>query len=224
MECATGRKNAQPMKAYMKGDNFVLYSLTSFVTCLFFSYSFWFPTMKHVLFLLRSYISLCCNAKCFFIVGNLIILVLVRESRAAKSSHPCLASDTYDEYVARSGSLRKVNSDVLVEKKEEDGAAQSVTVEEKIHVHVRNASDGEKERQMRVCQTTHHEEKKSGMRACKSEVWGESEIEKWRKANGEKEDQPVLPQDELNKRVEAFIARVNKQRLFEAKSVDHGRG
>ncbi|KAL0398673.1 UNVERIFIED_CONTAM: hypothetical protein Sradi_2210600 [Sesamum radiatum] len=223
MECAIGGKKVHPMKAYMKGDNFVLYSLTSFVTCLFFSYSFWFPAMKHILFLFRNYISLCCNAKCFFIVGNLIVLVLVRESRAAKSSRPSPASDTYDEYVARSGSLSKVNSDILVEKKE-DGAVQSVNIEEKSHGNVRDASDEKKRREMRVSKTMHHEDKKRGMRACKSEVWGESEVVKWKEANGEKEDQLLLPQDELNKRVEAFIARVNKQRLFEAKSVDHGRG
>ncbi|KAL2244845.1 UNVERIFIED_CONTAM: hypothetical protein Sindi_2752700 [Sesamum indicum] len=180
--------------------------------------------MKHILFLLRNYISLCCNATCFFIVGNLIVLVLVRESWAAKSSHPSPPSDTYTEYVARSGSLRKVNSDVLLEKKEEDGAVQSVNIEEKSHGNVRNASDEEKKREIRVYKTMHHEEKKRGMGACKSEVWGESEIVKWKKANGEKEDKLLLPRDELNKRVEAFIARVNKQRLFEAKSVDHGRG
>ncbi|KAL0442837.1 UNVERIFIED_CONTAM: hypothetical protein Slati_2006400 [Sesamum latifolium] len=180
--------------------------------------------MKHILFSFRNYISLCCNAKCFFIVGNLIVLVLVRESRAAKSSRPSPASDTYDEYVARSESLSKVNSDVLVEKKEEDGDVQGVNIEEKSHGNVKDASDEEKKREMRVCKTMHHEEKKRGMRACKSEVWGESEIVKWKEANGEKEDQLVLPREELNKRVEAFIARVNKQRLFEAKSVDHGRG
>ncbi|KAK4439249.1 hypothetical protein Salat_0259800 [Sesamum alatum] len=178
--------------------------------------------MKEILFFLRNYISLCCNVKCFFIVGNLIVLVLVRESRAARSSHPSPASDTYDEYVARSGSLCKVKSDVLEEKKEEDGAAQSLNIKENSHG---NVSDEERKKEMRVCKTMHHhEEKKKGMRACKSEVWGESEIAKWNKANGEKEDQLLLPREELNKRVEAFIARVNKQRLFEAKLVDHGRG
>lgn len=131
----------------------------------------------------------------------------------------------YDEYIARSGGLCKLNSDVLAEKKEEDGVIQSMNIEEKKHGNIRNASHHEeKKKEMRVCKTMHHEEKIKEMRACKSEVWGESEIVKGKKANGEKEDRLYLPREELNKRVEAFIARVNKQRLFEAKLVDHGRG
>lgn len=181
--------------------------------------------MNHILCFLPSYVSLYCNAKCFFIVGNLIVIILIRELRAARSSHPSPASDMYDEYIARSGGLCKLNSDVLAEKKEEDGVIQSMNIEEKKHGNIRNASHHEeKKKEMRVCKTMHHEEKIKEMRACKSEVWGESEIVKGKKANGEKEDRLYLPREELNKRVEAFIARVNKQRLFEAKLVDHGRG
>ena len=35
------------------------------------------------------------------------------------------------------------------------------------------------------------------------------------------EDQPGLPAEELNKRVEEFIARINKQRWLEAKLLVH---
>lgn len=68
----------------------------------------------------------------------------------------------------------------------------------------------------------HKEEKKGIMRVSKSEVWGESdEIVKIEKQQEEESAQicAVANNEELNKRVEAFIARVKKQRLLEAKLV-----
>lgn len=69
----------------------------------------------------------------------------------------------------------------------------------------------------------HKEEKKGIMRVSKSEVWGESdEIVKIEKQQQEEERAQICTvanNEELNKRVEAFIARVKKQRLLEAKLV-----
>lgn len=69
----------------------------------------------------------------------------------------------------------------------------------------------------------HKEEKKGIMRVSKSEVWGESdEIVKIEKQQEEEERAQICTvanNEELNKRVEAFIARVKKQRLLEAKLV-----
>ena len=48
----------------------------------------------------------------------------------------------------------------------------------------------------------------------------EEEEEKDGDEDGE-EDQPGLPAEELNKRVEEFIARINKQRWLEAKLLVH---
>ncbi|KAI3456347.1 hypothetical protein Pfo_013010 [Paulownia fortunei] len=221
MECSIKAEKIQAMKNYKRAQflyNFILYSLTSLITCLFFSYPFWLPSMKHLLFSLPNNISFIFNAKCFFIVANLIIFILMGESKLARSSYSSPASDIYDEYVARSRSCPKVNSDVVVE---EDRFMQSMNFEEKKHGNIKNVCDEEKKKEMRVCKSKHHKQKKKEMRVCRSEVWGESEILKREKTNWEKENQLYIPREELNKRVEAFIARVSKQRLLEAKLVDH---
>lgn len=62
-----------------------------------------------------------------------------------------------------------------------------------------------------------------GMRSCRSEIWSESEIVRLGKTHVAKEEEEQQL-NVLNKRVEDFIARVNNQRLLEAKIVDHSRG
>ncbi|KAK4413156.1 hypothetical protein Salat_2728100 [Sesamum alatum] len=199
--------------------DFVLYSLASLITCLFVSYSSWFPFLKYSLSSLSNDISFLLNAKCLFVVGNLIIFILIGESKLKQPSRSSPASDVYDEYVARSrSSHRKV-----IKFGETDGSMQTLKIEEKKHGNVEERICNEEEkREIRVCKSSmHHEEKKKGMRVCKSE--GEINVIKKGKTKGKKEEEKELymPQDELNKRVEAFIARVNKQRLLEANLVDH---
>ncbi|KAG8365853.1 hypothetical protein BUALT_Bualt17G0015100 [Buddleja alternifolia] len=226
MECSTKGEKFQAMKNYKRAHflyNFVLYSLTSLITCLFFSYPFWFPSVKHFLFSLPNNISLFFNAKCLFIVGNLIVFILIGESKLTQSSTKSPTSDIYDEYVARSRSnARKVN---LNKEQEEESPKQSLKIVEKKHVNEGKIYHEEKKKEMRLSKSMHHhEEKKKGLRTSKSEVWSKREIVKREKTKGEKEEELYVPREELNKRVEAFIARVNKQRLLEAKIGDHIRG
>ncbi|KAL3627634.1 hypothetical protein CASFOL_028997 [Castilleja foliolosa] len=215
MECSIKAKRIdQSMKNYKSTQivlyNFILYSLSSLIIFFFFSYQFSFP-LKNLLFSL--------DAKCLFIVANLIIIILVRESKVERSPNP--VSDIYDEYIARSQKTSdhiKVNTVFAAKEKEE---------EKRHRIIVKNACDERKKMEkMRVSNGIHYsKQEKKGLRMSKSEVWGESEIKKMEKiAKGEKESQVYIPKEELNKRVEAFIARVNKQRLLEAKLVDHSRG
>ncbi|KAI3467749.1 hypothetical protein Pfo_024412 [Paulownia fortunei] len=207
MECSIKGEKIQAMKNYKRAKFlciFTLYSLISLITCFFFSYPFWFPSMKHFLSLLPNNTSFFLNAKCFFIAGNLIVFILIGESKLKRSSRSSSASDIYDEYVARSR-----RSYDTVNPKEINGSMKSLNIEEKSH--------GNKEK-------IYHEEKKKEMRVCKSEVWNKSEIVRRERTKGKQEEQLYVPREELTQRVEAFIARVNKQRLLEAKLVDHSRG
>ncbi|GFQ01799.1 hypothetical protein PHJA_002323800 [Phtheirospermum japonicum] len=226
MECSIKAKKVdQAMKNYKRAQiflyNFILYSLTSLIIFFFFSYQFSFP-LKNLLFSLpKTNINylFSVDAKCLFIVANLIIFILVRESKVARSSNSSPVSDIYDEYIARSQiNSIKVNSNFVAKEKEE---------EEKRHgIIINNVYDEEKKKEMRVCNSMRYsKQEKKGLRMSKSEVWGESEIMKMEKmTKGGKESQVCIPKEELNKRVEAFIARVNKQRLLEAELVDHSRG
>lgn len=308
MECSIKGEKAQAMKNYKRAKfvyNFALYSLTSLITCFFFSYSFWFPSMMHFLSSLPYDLSLFLDAKCFFIVGNLIVFFLIGEFKLQRSSYSSSSSDIYDEYIERRRTNYIVNSKEIItkhgdhekichkEKKKETRVCKntdttiprgeekkkgmrasksevwSVSVEEKKHgeqermrlkeakneiVRARKSTipHEEKKRGMRAsksevwgenieekkhvveeqernCQeekkndqliTMPQEEKKIGMRASKSEVWGENEILERERAM-EKREEFIIQGEELNKRVEAFIARVNKQRLLEAKLVRH---
>ncbi|KAL7135154.1 hypothetical protein ABFS83_11G073600 [Erythranthe nasuta] len=235
MKCSTKGEKIQAMKNYKRAMflyNLVLYSLTSLITFFVFSYYYsWFPSTKDLPSFPPNNLSVFLNAKCFFVVGNLIVLILIGESKLKQSSHSCTSSSDmlYDEYIARSRRSYNVNSNEI----NNIGAVKNLSVEvkkdggrEKIVRH------GEKKKKItirtskssaNICMPRDQENKKLGMRSCKSEVWGESEIAKMQKTTTGKEDEIYVQGEELNKRVEAFIARVNKQRLLEAKLVDHYR-
>ncbi|KAL0357740.1 UNVERIFIED_CONTAM: hypothetical protein Scaly_1459700 [Sesamum calycinum] len=208
----------QAMRNYKRDRflyDFVLYSLTSLITCVFVSYSFWSSFVKYSLSSFPNGVSF--FTKSIFVVGNLIVFILIGESKLKRPSCSSPGSDIYDEYVARSRtSYRKV-----IKSDDTDGSAQTLNIEEKKHGNVEERICNEfKKKEMRVCKSSmHHEEKKKEMRVCESE--GEIVMKKG-KPKGKKEDEELyIPRHELNKRVEAFIARVNKQRLLEAKLVDH---
>ncbi|GMJ09913.1 hypothetical protein HRI_004660500 [Hibiscus trionum] len=134
------------------------------------------------------------NPKCLFIVVNVIVIFLVGESGVVAGSNKSPASgDVYNEYIERSRrSVRGVgagsNEDKGLECKEEMVTCESESTEEVIRF--------------------------------KSESAEEQTREDIAEENGKEivEDEQVveLPAEELHKRVEEFIARVNKQRRIEA--------
>ncbi|KAL8476517.1 hypothetical protein ACS0TY_028988 [Phlomoides rotata] len=164
MEPSIKEQKIQAMKNYKRRATFVynlvLYSLTSIITCFFLSYSFWFPSLDNFLSSLPNCVSFFFNARCFFIVGNLIVLILVGELKLKQSSSSS-TPDIYDEYVSRSRSSH--------------------------HGYMKSLSVEEEKKEVRVCKTSNmpHEEKKKGMRKSKSEVWGEGGIIK---VKGKKEE------------------------------------
>ncbi|KAJ6869268.1 hypothetical protein NC651_034123 [Populus alba x Populus x berolinensis] len=176
-------------------DNFFLYSFTVLSCTLFCSSPFWFPSLFHSmkLFLfvsLPKLSSILLSPKFIFIVGNLIIFVLVGESKYLTSNSPLATDVYYDEYIDQKKSLQTT----------------SASVEEKKEVKMEESF---KEEQSKTCE--------SG-----EDIGGKGLSEGNLKAHKERKDlegeeEFSLPTEELKKRADDFIARVNRQRMLEAR-------
>ncbi|KAJ8759223.1 hypothetical protein K2173_006683 [Erythroxylum novogranatense] len=150
--------------------------------------------------------------KWLFIVVNVIVVYLVGESKLLGSpTYSCSSSaEIYEEYVERSKSFRRSsvssrpqtteqsklelnlveNRPVFVDEKEE---GILLPAEDKHQVPEEEQEEEEKEKDREVEEDCEEQEEKVG------------------------EEEIGLPADELNKRVEEFIARINKQRWLEEK-------
>lgn len=190
-------------------------------------------TMNHFLFTSLPNISaFFVKPKCLFIVVNVIVVFLVGESRLFDSKLSP-ASDLYDEYVERSHSLRgqyygtsrdwkaKRNS----ETDDNDGYIKqslfSSTHEDRSNILPEEKEDQRKLEMILIeDMSTNMIEGKEVMKDQDQDQEGE---EKDHQVKGEvdqedDEDQEMggLPAEELKKRADEFIARVNKQMWLEA--------
>ncbi|KZV31796.1 hypothetical protein F511_28438 [Dorcoceras hygrometricum] len=188
------KEKIEAMKKYKKARflyNLFLYSLTTLITFLFVSYPFWLPSTKHFLLVsVPDNLSGFFDAKCFFVLGNIIVFILVGESRlaTARSSNLSTASvDVYDEYVVRSKSFREIKPEITGDGQREGGFVKGLV---------------------------HLEEKSIGTDKNKEEITRNQKVVTVRRMR-KVEDLTSMPMDELNERVEAFIERVNRQRSLE---------
>lgn len=122
MECSIKAQKLGAMKNYKKAQflyNLVVYSLTALLSCLFYLYLFWFPSTSSALssvLVPNIYSFFLGNPnKLLFILGNLIVLFLVGESKLAAAAggsqySQSRANEIYDEYVRRSRCLRETKS------------------------------------------------------------------------------------------------------------------
>ncbi|KAJ8634158.1 hypothetical protein MRB53_027494 [Persea americana] len=185
----------QAMKRYNRKNHFlqrlVQFSLTAFVLGLCVSKGLASLCSFMKLFFLGSLPNtgaFVVGPKCLFVLGNMIVIYLVRESKlAGSSSSDSPTSDAYDEYVKHSRGLIKLST---VERKEKSEVS---LIEENVEV---------------ITETIVEDEEKKG-REDKNMKKGVVDLDR--------EEEFGLPADELNKRVENFIARVNEQRKLEAK-------
>lgn len=225
------------MKSYKKqNDSQIFYSLIvhlliAIACCLLCSYSHWFPslyTAKHLLFMsLPNSWSGFFNPRCLFIVVNFIVVFLIGESRlSGRQSSP--ANEMYNEYVERTRSLRAPIS-MFQEKKEErtvlailsqkeDNA--KILVEKEVDETKEDEHEDDQDEDFKECEGTDEEEKEEENEKKEEEKKvekKEEEIEQEKEEEEEEEEAAGIPAEELNKRVEAFIARVNKQRSLEAR-------
>ncbi|KAJ6307686.1 hypothetical protein OIU76_017475 [Salix suchowensis] len=163
--------------------------------------------MKNSLFLsLPNKLSSCFGPKCLFILVNAIVVFLVGESRLVGSqSSP--VGEIYDEYVERSRSLRGVSTH-----QDEEDKQESTDQDHQTHIQVKEVVVKEQDTK-EVTELT-NEGGKHGHEEVEVEddQHGEKEILE----EEEEEEESGLPPEELNRRVEEFIARINKQRSLEA--------
>ncbi|KAL2543377.1 DUF4408 domain-containing protein [Abeliophyllum distichum] len=246
------------MKNYKKSQflyNFILYSLTTLISCSLVYYSFWFPSINSLFSVsIPNIISFFFTAKFLFFLGNVIVVILIGESKqtsAGSNSSP--ATEIYNEYVARSrrSNYKPHSSYTLVNKKKEEKMENLNTEDKTFHA--------EKKTVVKICSGIPTEDLKgivesnlAGSSSCSSPATGcrnykapanssytlaNKKVEEdkilhaekkkevkicsriVKREKREKEEENYIPTEELNRRVEAYISRVNKQRLLEAKSL-----
>ncbi|KAE8670881.1 Hydroxysteroid dehydrogenase 1 [Hibiscus syriacus] len=164
-------------------DKVLLYTFIAFACSFFCSSPFWLPYFlsSFKTFLLVSSTkmgSIMYNPKQLFFLGNLIVAVLIGESKFFAR----FSGSGYDEHIDHHRSPNPGNDSILEVKRE--------------------------------MKTKHCEEKVTMMRSFRIED-GIRKVKKGRnELRGEHEG--VLPTEELKKRADDFIARVNMQRRLEA--------
>ncbi|KAB1217489.1 hypothetical protein CJ030_MR4G008747 [Morella rubra] len=169
-------------------DNLFLYSLTALTCSLYCSSHFWFPGLSSAMnvFLSVTLPKVTCvflSYKFVFIVGNLIVVVLIGESKILSSDPSPPIDVLYDEYINWGRSLQ---SSLTIFEVKRQGKAGNYAEE-----NVKTSSeDGEN-------------------------------FEAITSAEGNKDSDGnndfALPAEELSKRADDLIARMNKQRRLEAR-------
>ncbi|KAF6161529.1 hypothetical protein GIB67_009408 [Kingdonia uniflora] len=185
-------------------NNLIIYSFTA-LTCSIFCYnSLWFSSfcssLEAFLFVYLPNIGiLLFSPKCLFVVCNIIVVFLVVESKFG-GSRPSPATEIYEEYVKRSASFKKLPSTPL-EKNEEVVKLDLCLVEESIKKVI--IEKGKREGKDQEEEDTNDDD-------------GEEKNEKDENLDAGNED-IGFPTEELNQKVEDFIARINRQRILEAR-------
>ncbi|GLT61379.1 hypothetical protein SLA2020_340900 [Shorea laevis] len=218
------------MKSYKKKNHFVynlvLHFLAALICSLLWSYPYWFPSlhssMKHF-----RLISLPCiwssffNPKCLFVVVNVIVIFLVGESKlVSTSSSP--SDDIYNEYVDRSRSLRRAvstsheKSMIIKDEKVEEKEVELIIKEVSSVENKQEEEEKENHEKVETVEEDDEEKEKEGEEEAARVPLTLME-DKERRDKDEEED--GLPIEELNKKVEEFIARVNKQWWLEVNSL-----
>ncbi|GMJ05880.1 hypothetical protein like AT5G50710 [Hibiscus trionum] len=164
-------------------DKVLLYTFIAFTCSFFCSTPFWLPPLfssfKNFIFVSSTKMgSIIYNPKLLFFLGNLIVVVLIGESKFF-----AYFSGSGAEYVDVHRSPSLGNDSILEVKREmkmkhcEENMAMTMSFEVEDHIR--------------------------GVKKEKNDLQGEVEV--------------VLPTEELKKRADDFIARVNRQRRLEAR-------
>ncbi|CAL9054453.1 uncharacterized protein LOC135677676 [Musa acuminata AAA Group] len=188
----------QAMRSYRRNHFFLVflhYILRVVLVGLFLSCPNWLPSICSFvkfffLVCLPNIGATVSGPKFVFVVSNIIIIFLVGESRLSKS--PAQHPGIYEDYVSRSQSLQRM---------------ASVEVKEKEAVMVEPSFEEIKEKDEEAVAEEEEEVKGDAV---------EEELVTEREELLE-EEYEELPAEELNRRVEDFIAKVNMQRKLEAR-------
>lgn len=207
------------MRRYAKKQllisSLIQYSLQASVLGLFLSSPSWLPKLYCAAKLL---LSATMGPKCLFILSNIIILFLVGESKISRP--PPGERDAYEECAARSRGIRG-----CVESGAGDDQREESAVEDQYHVEEcreRDIVEVVEEEKVVAAVVVDEEREKGGVGEEEEEDErerggvGEEERESEEVDGEEEEEERGLPAEELKRRVEDFIAKVNMQRRLEA--------
>ncbi|KAL4191971.1 hypothetical protein AMTRI_Chr06g191620 [Amborella trichopoda] len=197
--------NAEKLKAMnkYKRNQFVggllFYPVCAVLLGLLLSSPLWLPSLYRyaalfLFVLLPRLTNFVMSPGFLFVLCNGIVLFLFGESRLVGSSNG--KPDLYEEYIKRNQSSIRASSTVVEKVREKNtekvigpAATEVISVVEVSKIAEREEEERDEEEVKRVTD------------------------------EGEGEEESGLPTDELNKRVEDFIARVNHQRRLEAKKL-----
>lgn len=199
-------KKIQAMNRYKRSqvlDNLYFYSFTALACSVFCCVTLCLPylaSMVQVFFMvyMSSLIQFMLSSKLVFFIGNLIIFVLVVNSRMF-SSDPSSTSDVYyDEYIQSSQTnMPQINPTFVVNK------AKSFENKHVVESVAMAVEDGLNNLDL------------------KARVWV-NKVKEEDNSDREEEQSFYSSYDELNRRAEDFIARVNRQRKLELSLLQHG--
>ena len=196
-------KKIHAMKRYKRRqflDNLYFYSLIALTCSLFCCVSLCLPYLSS---LVRAFfcvnisglIPFLLSSKLLFIIGNLIIFVLIVNSRILSCSSSSATDVYYDEYIQNCQKKPQIPTPVVIKAEKFEKH-----VEEKVDMRVEDGLNSVDSK----C--------KGWVKEATEEAWPDKEEDNIDEGD---ELSLVSSSDDLNKRAEDFIARVNRQRRLE---------
>ncbi|CAK8579129.1 unnamed protein product [Lathyrus sativus] len=205
-------KKIQAMKRYKKHqflENLHFYSLIALICSFFCCVTLCLPYLCTLLVYISSLIPLLLSSKLLFILCNIIIFVLMINSKIISSDTSSNSDVYYDEYIQSTQTSKPMFQSFDVNKGE--------TVFEKLHVEENIVNMFEKH----VGENTMELKRKVCVKKT-TKSWEAKEDDDHDFDGFDKQSMFVAASDELNKRAEDFIARVNRNREFELRCWKNG--
>lgn len=205
---------------------FQYYCVTALSLTLLISKSAWFHSLAscvNAFFLVTlpdigSYVI---QPKIMFVVCNVIVIILVGESKCASCPNPTSQScDMYDEYVREKAAMGRQSCMQITEKLEAIQTENFIldtntgtTHASHVEAIEKNKGSDEMGDELETWEDARELEEDDGEEGTRVVVRGAEDQEK---------SGTIPAADELSKRIEAFLARVNEQRRMEAKLLAAG--
>ncbi|KAI4382541.1 hypothetical protein MLD38_008494 [Melastoma candidum] len=218
-------------------QNILLHLLTTLTCALLGSYLFWLPSPFSApeSFVLVSFLQwkpVLANAKTLFLVANLIAIFLMGDygfRRASKGPSSSPVDNLYDEYVERSKRLWVTRVQGTEEREEKDeGQAPEVQLEPAKDEGEQISNTGDEFEELPMAepaksavddmQDSKLDEGSESNKSATEEPMRSDMHEPSAPKSDKSGESDELPWEELTRRVDEFIARVNKRRLLESRS------
>ncbi|XP_045823271.1 uncharacterized protein LOC123915998 [Trifolium pratense] len=205
-------KKIQSMNRYKKNkflDNLYFYSLTALICSFFCCVTLCLPYLSSFLVYMSSLIPLLLSSKLLFILCNIIIFVLMINSKILSSDSSTNSDVYYDEYIQSSQSQTTKPHIQTFE------VNKVKTFEKHVEENIMNMFE------KHVGQNTMDLKRKVWIKETTKTMEAKEEGDDL-DGGYEKQSNLVGCSDELNKRAEDFIARVNRHREFELIRMQNG--